>query len=73
MRFTNKKNESTSKTFETYNPQIDGFSINNRERVMDFVTSGETAAQKTAIKDIYSTTNTNNDITIYNGKKQFNN
>jgi hypothetical protein len=73
VRFTNKKNETTSKTFETYNPQIDGFSINNRERVMDFVTSGETASQKTAIKDIYSTTNTNNDITIYNGKKQFNN
>jgi hypothetical protein len=38
---------------------------------MSFVTSGATQEMKTAYSNILSTVNTNEDTTVFNGKKQF--
>jgi hypothetical protein len=57
--------------YAQFNPQINGVSLTDKERVMSFVTSGGTDFQKTELKDIYATVNSNNDD-MFNGKKQFN-
>jgi hypothetical protein len=67
-------NNPTYKDYQNFNP-LDGNnkSLDNKERLFDFTTVDPDPINVKAIKDIYSTVNTNNDISIFNGKKQFNN
>ena len=58
--------------YSNFNPQINGVSLSTRARNMDFITTGGSDTQKSEIKKFYSTQNSNNDNTIFNGKKQFN-
>jgi len=57
--------------YKDYNPQVDGITISNKERLFTFTTSGGTSTQGNQIKVIYQTVNENNDTTTYNGKKIF--
>jgi len=63
------------KAFENFNPlDEDGVSLTNKNRIVEFTTQGGGAnGVQQGIADVYSTVNTNNDINLFNGKKQFNN
>jgi len=58
-------------TYKDYNPQVNGITISNKERLFTFNTSGATETQGTQIKSIYQTVNENSDLSTYNGKKIF--
>jgi hypothetical protein len=69
------KGTQSYKQFENFNPlDEDGVSLKNKDRIMNFTTqgSGINGVQQ-GIADVYSSVNTNNDINLFNGKKQFNN
>lgn len=63
------------KVFENFNPlDSNGVSLTNKDRLMEFTTQGAGVnGVQQGIKDVYSSVNTNNDINLFNGKKQFNN
>jgi hypothetical protein len=68
------KSTTEYKTFENFNPLDDnGVSLTNKQRIMNFTTENPYWWINQALKDVYSTVNTNNDINLFNGKKQFNN
>jgi hypothetical protein len=62
------------KDYQNFNP-LDGASksLENKERVFDFTTENPDPVNIQAISNIYDSVNTNNDINLFNGKKQFNN
>ena len=63
------------KEFENFNPlDVNGVSLKNKKRVMNFTTQGAGInGVQQGIINVYSSVNTNNDINLFNGKKQFNN
>jgi hypothetical protein len=63
------------KEFENFNPlDVNGVSLKNKKRVMNFTTQGAGInGVQQGIVNVYSSVNTNNDINLFNGKKQFNN
>ena len=70
--FTDLKNSPQISPFLNYNPtDASSVSLTTKDRVMSFVTSGATQEMKTAYSNILSTVNTNEDTTVFNGKKQF--
>jgi hypothetical protein len=57
----------------TYNPtSSNGVSIKGQERLFNYTTSGVTGTQLTGLRELFSTVNSNNDKTTFNGKIQFN-
>jgi hypothetical protein len=70
----NFKSTQEYKIFENFNPlDENGVSLKNKERIMNYTTESPYWWINKALKDVYSTSNTNNNINLFNGKKQFNN
>jgi len=70
--FTEFKKEPETQQYLNYNPQINGVSIKGKDRIYNYNTSGVTDTQLTSLRALFSTVNSNNDKTTFNGKKQFN-
>jgi hypothetical protein len=60
-----------------YNPTVEGVSVTTRQRDFTFTTDAPFNAvnyyRRLALENIYKTVNTDNNINIFNGKKQFDN
>jgi hypothetical protein len=70
--FNQFKSSPQVSQFLNYNPvDSSNTSLTTKERVMSFVTSGETQDMINAFNNILSTQNLNENYTYFNGKKQF--
>jgi hypothetical protein len=60
------------KLYKDYNPQLNGKSLNTRERVMNWQKTTTDTAYNEILIPIYSKVNSNDDNNTFNGKVQFN-